>query len=349
MARGASDLATTATQRGVDERVSKNSSSDRNHSEKDEELSMTRTVFASDEDASPVGIATNRGGKTNQEDAYFIGGRAPERLTLNGYSSAKAVGCFGLFDGHGGDRASRYCAEHVFDRILAEREQTEDVAEAITKGVLQIDEEFCTIARRKQRLPISLVPSRAQAPVGVACTMTMEDGSTCLVAVLSQGKLYVGNVGDSRAVLCTDRGKAIPMSIDQKPDRKDEKERLEAKGAVVTGLPRLVTQVWPLRNILDVPRVNGSLAMSRSIGDVSLKEWITSEPEVTTRSLTRSDRFLILASDGLWDVVSNRTAAKLAARYPDAQRAADALLQLALNRKTTDNVTVLVVDVRAYT
>ncbi|EGZ25306.1 hypothetical protein PHYSODRAFT_487735 [Phytophthora sojae] len=82
----------------------------------------------------PVGIATDRGGKLNQEDAYFIGGKVVERLTLNGYSSS-ASGCFGIFDGHAGDRASRYCAENIFPRILEQLAQESTVNDAITNAV----------------------------------------------------------------------------------------------------------------------------------------------------------------------------------------------------------------------
>ncbi|POM79358.1 Hypothetical protein PHPALM_2996, partial [Phytophthora palmivora] len=81
----------------------------------------------------PVGIATDRGGKLNQEDSYFIGGKVVERLTLNGYSSA-ASGCFGIFDGHAGDRASRFCAESIFPRILEQLAQESTVNDAITNG-----------------------------------------------------------------------------------------------------------------------------------------------------------------------------------------------------------------------
>lgn len=70
------------------------------------------------------------------QDAYFIGGKMPARLTLNGYSSGMS-GCFGVFDGHGGDRASRYCAEHLFPKIQEEIEaNTESKIEAaITTAV----------------------------------------------------------------------------------------------------------------------------------------------------------------------------------------------------------------------
>lgn len=100
--------------------------------------------------------------------------------------------------------------------------------------------------------------------------------------------------------------------------------------------------------MIDVPRVNGALAMSRSIGDLSLKPFITCDPEITTHTITDDDHFLILASDGLWDVVSSKTAARIAASYKDPQQAADALVQLALQKHTYDNVTVVVVNVEHY-
>lgn len=106
--------------------------------------------------------------------------------------------------------------------------------------------------------------------------------------------------------------------------------------------------MWPINKLIDVPRVNGALAMSRSIGDLSLKPWITCDPEITTHRLTADDQFLVMATDGLWDVVSSKAAAKIAAGYDDAQQAADALVKHALARKTFDNVTVVVVDVTSY-
>lgn len=70
------------------------------------------------------------------QDAYFIGGKMSARLTLNGYSSGMS-GCFGVFDGHGGDRASRYCAEHLFPKIEEEIEANTEskIDAAITTAV----------------------------------------------------------------------------------------------------------------------------------------------------------------------------------------------------------------------
>ncbi|RLN71007.1 hypothetical protein BBJ28_00002488 [Nothophytophthora sp. Chile5] len=179
-------------------------------------------------------------------------------------------------------------------------------------------------------------------------SFSMEDGSTCLVAMVRDGILHVGNVGDSRAVLSTRKGNAIAMSEDQKPNRKDERQRLEAKGAFITGKPDFMYRMWPLKKMLDVPRVNGSLAVSRSIGDLSLKPWISCDPEIKTHKITKGDQFLILASDGLWDVVTSKAAAQLASTFTDPQEVAEALVALALARHTFDNVTVVVINLESY-
>ncbi|KAL0456655.1 UNVERIFIED_CONTAM: protein phosphatase 2C 37 [Sesamum latifolium] len=122
-------------------------------------------------------------------------------------------------------------------------------------------------------------------------------GSTAVVAVVTPDKIVVSNCGDSRAVLCRN-GVAIPLSVDHKPDRPDELNRIQEAGGRVI--------FW------DGPRVLGVLAMSRAIGDNYLKPYVISEPEVTITERTAEDECLILASDGLWDVVSNETACGVA-------------------------------------
>ncbi|GJM93689.1 hypothetical protein PR202_ga10271 [Eleusine coracana subsp. coracana] len=103
------------------------------------------------------------------------------------------------------------------------------------------------------------------------------------------------------------------------------------------------------------------LATSRSIGDYYLKPYVTAEPEVTVMDRTDKDEFLILASDGLWDVVSNEVACKIArnclsglaaSKYPESvsgSSAADAaalLVELAISRGSNDNISVVVVELR---
>lgn len=190
-------------------------------------------------------------------------------------------------------------------------------------------------------------------------------GSTAVVAVVSPTHVVVGNAGDSRAVLSR-AGAPVELSVDHKPDRPDELARIEAAGGRVI--------YW------DGARVLGVLAMSRAIGDGYLKPFVSSEPEVTVTERTGEDECLILASDGLWDVVTNEMACEVVracfrsngppapAARPDGadaengsamvrgvskvdsdkacSDAAMLLAKLALARRSADNVSVVVVDLR---
>eukprot|EP00850_Spirogloea_muscicola_P002346 SM000009S23475 [mRNA] locus=s9:270632:272478:+ [translate_table: standard] len=118
-------------------------------------------------------------------------------------------------------------------------------------------------------------------------------GTTAVVAVIGSQRILVANCGDSRAVLSSG-GTAVPLSSDHKPDRNDERERVEAAGGRVI--------FW------NGHRVLGVLAMSRSLGDRYLSPYVIAEPEISCTVRSREDEAVILASDGLWDVISNEAA-----------------------------------------
>ena len=122
-------------------------------------------------------------------------------------------------------------------------------------------------------------------------------GSTCVVAVIRNDTLTVANAGDSRAVLCR-RGEAVALSRDHKPQDEAERARIQNAGGFV-----------------QEGRVNGSLALSRAIGDLEYKQSkslpaneqiVTAHPEITTTELQDGDEFLVIACDGIWDVLTNQ-------------------------------------------
>jgi len=122
-------------------------------------------------------------------------------------------------------------------------------------------------------------------------------GCTSVVACVRGGKLVVANAGDSRCVLCRG-GEAVAMSEDHKPDDKAEYDRIVKAGGYV-----------------EDGRVNSSLNLSRAIGDMEYKgnknfsaaeQIVTAVPEVRVLDLERSDEFLILACDGIWDCMTNQ-------------------------------------------
>jgi len=125
-------------------------------------------------------------------------------------------------------------------------------------------------------------------------------GCTSVVAVVVAGVLYVANAGDSRAVMCRDGGSAHDMSVDHKPTLEGEKARILAAGGFVAD-----------------GRVKGSLALSRAIGDLGFKQtpglgpeaqMVTAMPDVRVEQLRAGDEFVILACDGIWDVMSSQQA-----------------------------------------
>ena len=124
-------------------------------------------------------------------------------------------------------------------------------------------------------------------------------GTTAVVALVGTRKLYVANCGDSRAVLCRGGG-ALPLTDDHKAAREDETARVEAAGGQIL--------FW------NGVRVMGVLAVSRAIGDRGLRPFVIAAPEVTIVGRRHDDELLLLASDGLWDVLSNAEAVTLARR-----------------------------------
>nr|CAD1828819.1 unnamed protein product [Ananas comosus var. bracteatus] len=184
---------------------------------------------------------------------------------------------FAIFDGHGGKKAAEFASENIGELIVEEVEKRggesySEIEEAVKIGYLKTDKEFL----------------KAE-----------ESGGTCCVtALLRKGNLVISNAGDCRAVLSR-AGKAEALTSDHRPSRADEKDRIENLGGYVD----CYRGIW---------RVQGSLAVSRGIGDSSLKQWVIPEPETRTLKITPEFEFLILASDGLWDTVSNQEAVDIA-------------------------------------
>ena len=109
-------------------------------------------------------------------------------------------------------------------------------------------------------------------------------GSTALCGVFYTGILYVANLGDSRAVMFQNDN-FTPLSNLHDFTNENERQYVENKGGVV------------LNN-----RLEGELALSRSIGDIRFKHYMNSEPEIVAHEIKSQDEYLILATDGYWNV-----------------------------------------------
>jgi len=170
--------------------------------------------------------------------------------------------------------------------------------------------------------------TRSQSPVSTGNgngKFVAEGASIAVPPSAARRVLYSANAGDARGVLCR-AGKAVRLTYDHKGSDKQEAKRItDAGGFVMSG------------------RVNGVLAVTRSLGDSSMKEFVVGAPYTTETELCDEDEFLILACDGLWDVTSDQAAVDLIHDVEDAQVASQMLLKDALANHTSDNITVLVV------
>ncbi|KAJ6690244.1 hypothetical protein OIU85_006513 [Salix viminalis] len=266
------------------------------------------------EDAPKFGMTSVCGRRRDMEDA----------VSIQASFATKNTSYFGVFDGHGCSHVAMKCRDRLHEILKQEvegfkEEKCVEWKETMERSFVKMDQEVGNW--------------RVEGENSSTCRL-----SSPIVAIL---------------VPCfVESGVAIPLSSDHKPDRPDELLRIQEAGGRVI--------YW------DGPRVLGVLAMSRAIGDNYLKPYVIPEPEVTVTERTEEDECLILASDGLWDVVSNDTACGvvrscLRAQKPPSPPGSDGatgssdkacsdasalLTKLALARHSTDNVSVVVVDLR---
>nr|AIX10952.1 putative protein phosphatase 2c [Gardenia jasminoides] len=216
------------------------------------------------------------------------------------------LGLFAIFDGHMGHDVARYLQSHLFDNILKEHDFWTNTEDAIRRAYHTTDNNILEQSKKLGR-----------------------GGSTAVTAILINcEKLVVANVGDSRAVICK-KGVAHQLSVDHEPSR--EKNVIESKGGFVSNIPG------------DVPRVDGQLAVARAFGDKSLKQHLSSEPDIKVEIIDDDVEFAILASDGLWKVMSNQEAVDLIKAIKDPNSAAKRLTEEALSRKSRDDISCIVV------
>ncbi|KAF8104058.1 hypothetical protein N665_0181s0078 [Sinapis alba] len=242
-------------------------------------------------DARPrYGVASVCGRRREMEDAVAIHPCFVRKQTE--FSRARWH-YFGVYDGHGCSHVASRCKERLHELVQEEAmsDKNEEWKKMMERSFTRMDKEA---VRWEETVMSANCKCELQTP---NCDAV---GSTAVVSVITPEKIIVANCGDSRAVLCRN-GKPVPLSTDHKPDRPDELDRIQEAGGRVI--------YW------DGPRVLGVLATSRAIGDNYLKPYVSSEPEVTVTDRTEEDEFMILASDGLWDVVTNEAACAMVQMY----------------------------------
>ena len=215
-----------------------------------------------------------------------------------------------VYDGHSGKYTSLYSRAQIHFKASTRPDFISDPEKAIYESILQVDELVNDIQIKNQ----------------FAC------GTTALSCwIKNKEEIYVANVGDCRGFICRN-SEAIEIAKPHHPDLPDEKARIVNNGGAV---------VWQ-----GTWRVNGVLAVSRSIGDVNMKKWVIPNPDITKFTIQPTDEFMVIASDGLWDVIKpsemidivRSTVKTLGRKFVCKQ-----LCETALLKNSKDNVTVVIV------
>eukprot|EP00758_Cryptobia_borreli_P002291 Tbor_TRINITY_DN2922_c0_g1::TRINITY_DN2922_c0_g1_i1::g.1118::m.1118/K14803/PTC2_3; protein phosphatase PTC2/3 len=186
------------------------------------------------------------------------------------FDEVSKTGLFAVFDGHGGSKCSTAC-QAVFE--VAMKKQFKNGKIDFIAGYTELDNTL------KEKL-------------------TDCSGSTAVAVSVNEKEIVCASVGDSRAVLCRKDGSTVSLSEDHKPENPEERARIEAAGGHVSD-----------------NRVNGELAMSRALGDFQYKEQtniavdkqlVTHIPDVVTVPREEGDEFIVIACDGIFDVMTNQ-------------------------------------------
>ncbi|CAD8181481.1 unnamed protein product [Paramecium octaurelia] len=197
------------------------------------------------------------------------------------------VSLFGIFDGHGGNDVAIFVERHFTEELLKNKNfKDQNFEDALQETFLKMDE---LMFAEEGQLELQLIKNSNEKG-------GFDGGCTANVALFYKNTLYVANVGDSRSVLCRNNTN-YDMSYDHKPEIYKEKQRIENAGGVIIH-----------------ERVNGSLSISRALGDLNYKldtklnqteQLVIALPDIEKRELTEKDKFLLMGCDGIFDQLSH--------------------------------------------
>ncbi|KAJ4911549.1 putative protein phosphatase 2C 67 [Raphanus sativus] len=222
----------------------------------------------------------------------------------------------GVYDGHGGPEASRFIADNLFPNLKKYASEGREVsAEVIRNAFAETEEDFLKAVKKQWRKN----PHMASV------------GSCCLAGVICNGVVYIANAGDSRAVLGrSERGgvRAVQLSVEHNANVESARQELWSMHPNDPNILVMKHRMW---------RVKGIIQVTKSIGDAYLKTAefnrepllpkyrvaehftkpiLSADPSVTVTRLKAEDKFMILASDGLWEHLSNQEAVDIVHSSP---------------------------------
>jgi len=248
-------------------------------------------------------------------------------IYLNKYgclNPEKEILYIGVFDGHSGKKTAEYASWQLPKEIISSVASITDIKAAIENAFMNTDEKWRRSSQDDHR----------------------DSGSCANICLICPDRYICANIGDTRCVLGRD-GTTVPLSFDHKPHLPEERKRIEAAGSFVGTDFNGGKEISRVRNLLAVSRAFGDFYFKKCPNKAARDQAVTAFPEITEIKRDASDNFIILACDGVWDVITSSEAADYIYDCIDAKdtaaEAAEALGNRALAKGSTDNVSCIVV------
>jgi len=230
------------------------------------------------------------------------------------------VNLLAVYDGHGGNQVSKFLKENMYKYFL-KKKQDDNIFKDNKTTVKYIIGVFNHLQNKIKKEKYA-----------------KHSGSTALITLETKYRrkknLWVANTGDCRAVICNRYNIAVQLTKDHKPNSMEERKRIEG----LNGKINFDGYDWRIKD----------LSLSRAFGDTDATPYVTHNPQIYKYQISNSDKFMILACDGLWDVLGNQEVINFILEYQskinfekDNINIANKLAQFAIESGSTDNITII--------
>lgn len=262
------------------------------------------------------------GKRDNNEDQHDI------IINLDGKNNFNNINYFAVYDGHGGKQVSKYLKENLSNYFTSKYKNYN--IENINKFKSYVNKVY------------DHIQTKLETKFKV---FSYNVGSTALNIIFYKSnnkiKYYINNVGDCRCVKCNKNNIAIPLTKDHKPNSYDEKKRIEK----LDGKIYFDGYDWRI----------GDLSVSRAFGDIDNYPYVSYKPDIYNGELKSDDKFIILACDGLWDVLSNQDVIDFILEQMDDIKISNSMLgnsinniaynlgNYAINKGSLDNISIVII------
>jgi serine/threonine protein phosphatase PrpC len=256
-----------------------------------------------------------QGKRESQEDQHI----AVLNITGND-KSINPINFFGVFDGHGGKRVSKYLKDNLPTFFLNKFNVNVPIYENKKNAITYFNYVYNFLQNKLKK----------DHPKAVEYC-----GSTACVAINyvdnDNQYLWIINVGDSRAIFCDKNNNTIQLTIDHKPNLPEEKKRIEKLGGKI----QYDGYEWRVK----------SLSLSRAFGDLDCTPYVSHLPNIYNYKINKNDKFMVIGCDGLYDVLKNEDIVKFILDLQSKNfngNYAKEIATYALNKGSQDNISAIV-------